>query len=108
MHSETEEIKLTRFCSFSGMFVCLDEAPWLAVVEAFSMMVNKFLRIRLRALAGSHTECMYKLMSMGLPFTAMPVDANSELLLKNHRKWLQEQHTQQTTNDTMMTDDFIN
>jgi hypothetical protein len=54
-------------------------------------------------LPGSHTECMYKLMSIGVPFTSMPVDANSQLLLKNHRKWLQEQHIQETRNDTMMT-----
>jgi hypothetical protein len=33
----------------------------------------------------------------------MPVDANSQLLLKNHRKWLQEQYIQETRNDTMMT-----
>lgn len=79
------------------MFVCLDEAPWLAVVEAFSMMVNKFLRIRLRALSGSHTECMYKLMSIGLPYTAMPVDANSQLILKQHKKWLKKQHEIETS-----------
>ncbi|CAJ1962599.1 unnamed protein product [Cylindrotheca closterium] len=78
-----------------GMFVCLDEAPWLAVVEAFSMMVTKFLRIRLRALPGSHTECMYQLMSLGLPQSALPVHQNSQLRLEYHRKWLQEQHQQE-------------
>eukprot|EP00980_Cylindrotheca_fusiformis_P000420 scaffold102_cov103-Cylindrotheca_fusiformis.AAC.2 len=27
-------------------------------------------------------------MSIGLPYTAMPVDVNSQLLLKDHFKWL--------------------
>mmetsp|Transcript_41548 Transcript_41548/g.100034 ORF Transcript_41548/g.100034 Transcript_41548/m.100034 type:complete len:384 (-) Transcript_41548:352-1503(-) len=81
-----------------GMFVCLDEAPWLAVVEAFSMMINKFLRIRLRALPGSHTECMYQLMSLGLPHGVLPVFQNSELRLEYHRQWLEEQYQEETTN----------
>mmetsp|Transcript_41547 Transcript_41547/g.100033 ORF Transcript_41547/g.100033 Transcript_41547/m.100033 type:complete len:86 (-) Transcript_41547:2067-2324(-) len=80
------------------MFVCLDEAPWLAVVEAFSMIVGKFLRIRLRALPGSHTECMYQLMSLGLPHGVLPVYQNSELRLDYHRQWLEEQYQQETTN----------
>lgn len=78
-----------------GMFVCLDEAPWLAVVEAFSMMVHKFLRIRLRALPGSHTECMYQLMSIGVPYDALPVHQTSELRLEYHRQWLEEQYQQE-------------
>lgn len=84
------------------MFVCLDEAPWLAVVEAFSMMVSKFLRIRLRALPGSHTECMYQLMSLGLPYGALPVHSDSKLRLEYYRRWLEEQHQQETSSSDGM------
>lgn len=77
------------------MFVCLDEAPWLKVVETFSIMVDKFLRIRLRALPGSHTECMYQLMSIGIPYDALPVHENSELRLEYHEQWLEEQYQEE-------------
>jgi hypothetical protein len=38
---------------FDSFFVCLDESPWLNVVEVFSLMVNKFLRIRMRSIVGT-------------------------------------------------------
>ena len=38
---------------FESFFVCLDESPWLNVVEAFSMLVGKMLRVRMRTLLGT-------------------------------------------------------
>ena len=35
-----------------SFFVCLDDAPWLRVVETFSIIVDKFVRVRMRALQG--------------------------------------------------------
>ena len=37
---------------FDSFLVCLDEAPWQNVVEVFSLMVGKLLRVRMRALLG--------------------------------------------------------
>lgn len=114
---------------FDSFIVCLDEAPWLAVVEAFSFMVGKFIRVRMRALLGmykivpsfvinwlcnaarscgnhciccvvssllpffllgSHTECMYKLMALGVPYFSMPVTDDSVLIVEKQNHVLNE------------------
>jgi hypothetical protein len=38
---------------FVSLLVCLDDAAWLNAVEVFSLMVNKFLRIRMRSIIGT-------------------------------------------------------
>ena len=43
---------------FDSFFVCLYEAPWINVVEAFSVMVDKFLRVRMRVLFGESFLCL--------------------------------------------------
>ena len=38
-----------RFCNY---FVCIDDKPWLTVVETFAVIITRFLRVRLRMLRG--------------------------------------------------------
>ena len=38
---------------FDSFFVALDIKAWLIVVETFSVMVSKFIRVRMRALQGT-------------------------------------------------------
>lgn len=38
---------------FDSFIVCLDESPWLNVVEIFSFMVSKFIRVRMRTVQGT-------------------------------------------------------
>lgn len=45
-----------RFCSF---YPCIDTKAWEIVVDAFSFIVSKFLRFRLRAIKGDHEEGKY-------------------------------------------------
>ena len=37
---------------FDSFIVCLDDSPWLSVVEAFSFLVGKYIRVRMRAIQG--------------------------------------------------------
>ena len=122
---------------FNSFLVCIDDSPWLNVVEVFSLMVNKFLRIRMRTIrgkfcrsaqchrtamlanaadsnnnnmtfcthpifletkhmdmhnsAGTHTECLYQLMALGIPYYALPVNEHSELVLTDHYRWFNHQ-----------------
>ena len=127
---------------FNSFLVCIDDSPWLNVVEVFSLMVNKFLRIRMRTIrgkfcrsvqchhnamlansannnsnhhhhsalcthpifletkhmymdarttAGTHTECLYQLMALGIPYYALPVNEHSELELTDHYRWFNHQ-----------------
>lgn len=74
-----------------SFLVCLDERPWLTVVDAFSVIVSKHLRIRMRALPGTYQECLYKLMALGVPYDSLPVNDANELLIDNHLRWIEEQ-----------------
>ena len=38
--------------------------------------------------SGSHTECLYNLMALGIPQLALPVTEASELLTSSHEKFL--------------------
>lgn len=37
---------------YNNFFVCLDDNPWLTVVETFAVMITRFLRVRLRMIRG--------------------------------------------------------
>ena len=36
----------------NNFYVCIDDKPWLTVVETFAVMITRFLRVRLRMLRG--------------------------------------------------------
>jgi len=40
---------------------------------------------------GSHQECLYQLMSLGIPHDCFPVDSEGESLLQNHWNWIRLQ-----------------
>ena len=63
--------KTLRFASF---FVCLDEGAWMTVVDAFSFMISKYLRVRLRIILGDHVESQEKLKAVGVPSSVLPID----------------------------------
>ena len=76
-----------RFASF---FVCLDEGAWMTVVDAFSFMISKYLRIRLRVILGDHVESQEKLKAVGVPSSVLPIDnTKNKLLLDAHKKWIE-------------------
>ena len=37
---------------YNNFYVCLDDKPWLTVVETFAVMITRFLRVRLRMIRG--------------------------------------------------------
>ena len=78
-----------RFASF---FVCLDEGAWMTVVDAFSFMISKYLRIRLRVILGDHEESQEKLKAVGVPTSVLPIEnAENKLLFDAHKKWIESQ-----------------
>lgn len=76
-------VRMTTF------FPCVDDVAWVTVVETFSVLISRFLRIRLRVITGNHEEVMAKLQAVGIPSRAMPVTASSALLLDDHLDWLE-------------------
>lgn len=76
-----------RFASF---FVCLDEGAWMTVVDTFSFMISKYLRIRLRVILGDHVESQEKLKAVGIPSEVLPIDsAENKLLIAAHKSWVE-------------------
>lgn len=75
---------------FVAIYVCFSESPWKRVADLISHMVTPFLRVRLRSIQGSHQECLYQLMAMGVKHHAIPVKSNGEGLLVNHHRWIAE------------------
>ena len=43
------------------------------------------------ASAGTHQECLYKLMALGLPYFSLPVTNNSELTVEDHARLIEEE-----------------
>lgn len=37
---------------YNTFYVCLDDTPWLTVVETFAVLITRYLRVRLRMLRG--------------------------------------------------------
>ena len=75
----------------NNFYVCVDDKPWLTVVETFAVMITRFLRVRLRMFRGTHHEVLDQLRAVGVPTGALPVNAQSELLVTTHLNWIRQQ-----------------
>jgi hypothetical protein len=83
---------------FVAIYVCFSATPWKRVADLISHLVSPLLRVRLRSVQGSHQECLYKLMALGIPAHAVPVNNEGESLLKNHWQWINSQGPKQSNN----------
>ena len=54
---------------------------WLALQSAYGILTLVY--------AGSHSECMYRLMSFGMPISDCPMSETGELKRGNHLKWIE-------------------
>eukprot|EP00980_Cylindrotheca_fusiformis_P027849 scaffold22560_cov135-Cylindrotheca_fusiformis.AAC.60 len=75
---------------FSAIYVCYSASPWKIVADLISHLLSPFLRVRLRSVQGSHQECLYNLMALGVPHHIIPVSPQGEELFENHLKWIEE------------------
>ncbi|KAL3906304.1 MAG: hypothetical protein SGILL_009324 [Bacillariaceae sp.] len=76
---------------FVGIYLCYDTTPWKHVADLISHLVSPILRVRLRSVQGSHQECLYQLMSMGIPHDGFPVDSEGNAQLQCHWRWIEQQ-----------------
>ena len=54
------------------------------------VFLNELVRLASCANIGSHQECMYQLLALGVPYRDVPVNSRSELLVHNHLKWYEQ------------------
>eukprot|EP00980_Cylindrotheca_fusiformis_P030879 scaffold25563_cov127-Cylindrotheca_fusiformis.AAC.1 len=58
------------------------------VLSELASAAQSIVRVRIRTHKGSHTECLYKLMSFGIPVEEYPFRERGIVELANHLKWL--------------------
>jgi hypothetical protein len=73
---------------FVASHSCYSDSPMQKVVDLCIHMVSSFTRLRLRYHFGSHQECQYRLLTMGIPIKALPILSDGKLTLDNHFLWL--------------------
>jgi hypothetical protein len=76
---------------FVSIYLCYSSSPWKQVADVISHIMSPILRVRLRSIQGSHQECLYQLMSLGIPIggDCFPVDDDGRSRLDNHVRWVQ-------------------
>jgi hypothetical protein len=84
---------------FVAIYVCYDSSPWKHVADLISHLVSPILRVRLRSVQGSHQECLYQLMSMGIPHDGFPVDNEGNSQLQCHWRWIEHQRTMEESGE---------
>jgi hypothetical protein len=74
---------------FVAIYLCYSSSAWQPVAEFLSHLVGPILRVRFRSVQGSHQECLYKLMALGVPHHVVPVNSTGESLLSKHLAWIE-------------------
>ena len=74
---------------FVAIYVCYSSTPWQQVADLISHLVSPILRVQLRSVQGSHQECLYKLMALGVPHLVVPVNNEGESLMSIHLQWIE-------------------
>eukprot|EP00980_Cylindrotheca_fusiformis_P017567 scaffold5516_cov105-Cylindrotheca_fusiformis.AAC.1 len=59
-----------------------------ALLSIVASAANPIVRVRTRIHNGSHTECLYKLVSFGIPIEEFPFTADGGVQLTNHAEWM--------------------
>ena len=74
---------------FVAVYLCYSESRWKNVAELISRLLSPILKVRLRSIQGSHQECLYKLLSLGISDRAVPLTNEGEKLDQGHMAWLE-------------------
>jgi hypothetical protein len=110
-----------RMCSF---YPCSDTRAWGIIVEGFSVIVSRYLRIRMRIIKGDHEDgkqawvlcyslsanltvlalsfystVILKLKAVGVPAHALPVTEDGELLIEGNLQWIQERKDKEESDE---------
>eukprot|EP00934_Nitzschia_sp_Nitz4_P008377 Nitzschia sp. Nitz4//scaffold12_size214221//47638//48898//NITZ4_001487-RA/size214221-snap-gene-0.112-mRNA-1//-1//CDS//3329534981//8367//frame0 len=80
---------------FVASHSCYSDSPLETVLDLLVHMLRPFARLRLRLHHGSHQECMYRLMTIGIPISYLPITMDGVLRRDNHIQWLQFRRQQE-------------
>eukprot|EP00980_Cylindrotheca_fusiformis_P002556 scaffold607_cov109-Cylindrotheca_fusiformis.AAC.2 len=68
----------------------------LALLSILALAANSLIRVRMRTHKGSLSECLYKLMSFGIPVQEFPFTEDGGIQLASHEKWLEKRRKKES------------
>eukprot|EP00980_Cylindrotheca_fusiformis_P029225 scaffold22759_cov98-Cylindrotheca_fusiformis.AAC.2 len=97
-HEEYHRELLWRFTAIGQVFplrvACLhccdisSSSLTSALLSIMATAASPTLRVRTRIHSGSYHECLYKLLTFGIPVEEFPFTADGDVQLTNHAKWM--------------------
>lgn len=74
-----------------GGHICTDNSMFLPLTTAFLSYMDRLMKTRHKIHIGSNLECIYELMTFGIPTEVLPFNASGETRLEDHHKWIVRQ-----------------
>lgn len=73
-----------------GYHLSTDSEQWIGLLDMVMVTLCKFIRLRMKIHHGSPQECLYALMTSGVPSDCIPVTSNGDMDLTNHLEWIEK------------------
>lgn len=73
-----------------GGHQCYDDVKLKCIMPLIMVFTGKTIRQRIRLHSGSHSDCLFKLMTYGIPMDVLPVDFDGNIEIDNHLQWIEE------------------
>lgn len=75
--------------NFRALHLCVNEVSTYVKACAAICTLSTRNRVRYRLHFGSHVECLYELVTFGIPRNAIPVSSSGEVSTHEHLEWVQ-------------------
>jgi hypothetical protein len=72
----------------NALHVCFDDPRIRALFKLLTSVIEGKLLCRLQSHFGTDMECMYSMMSFGIPPGTLPIHGNGSLDTRDHEEWL--------------------
>jgi hypothetical protein len=84
-----------------GAHYCVQDANLRQFMSSIRVAMSREVRLRSRVHHGSHEECIYALMTFGIPRKSFPISNSGELLIEKHAEFLAMRRKQEATQTTI-------
>ncbi|KAL3924666.1 MAG: hypothetical protein SGILL_000903 [Bacillariaceae sp.] len=85
-----------------GAHYCVQDSDLRRFMSSIRVAMSREVRLRSRVHHGSHQECIYTLMTFGVPRKCFPISDTGELLVEKHVEFLAMRRKQEAAASAMM------
>jgi hypothetical protein len=79
-----------------GAHYCVQDSNLRNFMSSIRIAMSREIRLRSRVHHGSHEECIYALLTFGIPRKCFPISTSGELLIEKHGEFLAMQQKRET------------